>query len=118
MVSDATRLKIGCIRNSVKDLLILRSFGICGHPARAPVIKSVFWSPSTLGWVTSFVKGCFATPLGQIFAFEAELLAASMAINFAWNCGWHQIWLESDSSYVVHLFSSHSDSVLWHIWQA
>ncbi|KAK2642911.1 hypothetical protein Ddye_024674 [Dipteronia dyeriana] len=60
-----------------------------------------------------FVKGCFAVPLDHAFAFEAELLAASMTINFAWQNGWHRIWLESDSSYVVQLLFSCSEQVPW-----
>ncbi|KAK2658521.1 hypothetical protein Ddye_005054 [Dipteronia dyeriana] len=59
----------------------------------------------------AFVKGCFVVPLDHVFAFEAELLVASMAINFAWQNGWHRIWLESDSSYVVQLLSSCSEQV-------
>ncbi|KAK2655085.1 hypothetical protein Ddye_008137 [Dipteronia dyeriana] len=43
--------------------------------------------------------------ISQVFAFEVELLAASLAINYAWNLGWHRIWLESGSSYVVQLLS-------------
>ncbi|KAI9182594.1 hypothetical protein LWI28_026984 [Acer negundo] len=89
------------------DLLILRRFGLQGRPSKAPVIKSVIWSPPALGWIKvntdgtvmgspgfggcggifrncrAFMKGCFAISLGQVFAFEAELLAASLAINFA-----------------------------------
>ncbi|KAK3193568.1 hypothetical protein Dsin_024878 [Dipteronia sinensis] len=49
----------------------------------------------------SFMKGCFAAPLGSVFAFEAELLDMSMAINYAWNNEWRRIWIKSDSSYVV-----------------
>ena len=59
----------------------------------------------------SFVKACFAVPLGQVFAFEAELLVASLAINYAWKLGCHRIWLESDSSYVVQLLSDRFDKV-------
>ncbi|KAK3183120.1 hypothetical protein Dsin_030406 [Dipteronia sinensis] len=107
-VSDANRLGIGCMRNCVDDLLILRRFDLCGRPDRAPVIRSVIWSPPAPGWIKvntdgaalsspgvggcegvfhncrAFVKGCFAVPLGQVFVFEAELLPASMTINFAW----------------------------------
>ncbi|KAK3193727.1 hypothetical protein Dsin_025037 [Dipteronia sinensis] len=107
-VSDANRLEIGCMRNCVDDLLILRRFDLRGRSARAPVIKSVICSPPAPGWIKintdgaalsssgvgccggvfrncrSFVKGCFAVPLGQVFAFGAKLLAASMAINLAW----------------------------------
>ncbi|KAK3230592.1 hypothetical protein Dsin_002473 [Dipteronia sinensis] len=64
------------------------------------------------------VKGCFAIPLGQVFAFETELLAASLAINFAWKYGWHRIWLKSDCSYVIQLLSSCSEMVPWRICQA
>ncbi|KAK2648626.1 hypothetical protein Ddye_016115 [Dipteronia dyeriana] len=54
----------------------------------------------------------------HVFAFEVELLAASIAINFAWKNGWHRIWLDSDSSYVVQLLSSRSEQVPWRIRQA
>jgi ribonuclease HI len=141
-VSEANRLDIGCMRNCMDDLLILRRFGLRGRPSKAPVIKSVVWSPPAPGWIKvntdgaaigspgvggcggifrncrAFVKGCFAIPLGQVFAFEAELLAASLAINFAWKYGWHRIWLESDSSYVVQLLSSRSEMVPWRVRQA
>ncbi|KAK3229515.1 hypothetical protein Dsin_001396 [Dipteronia sinensis] len=107
-VSDANRLEIGCMRNCVDDLLILRLFDLRGRPAKALIIRSVIWSTLALGWIKvnndgaalsspgdggcggvfrncrAFVKGCFAVPLGQVFAFEAELLTASTAINLAW----------------------------------
>ncbi|KAI9156864.1 hypothetical protein LWI28_013336 [Acer negundo] len=66
----------------------------------------------------TFVKGCFAIPLGQVFAVEAELLTTFLTINFAWKYGWHRIWLESDSSYMVQLLSSHSEMVPWRVHQA
>ncbi|KAK2663302.1 hypothetical protein Ddye_001876 [Dipteronia dyeriana] len=66
----------------------------------------------------SYMKGCFAIPLGQVFAFEVELLVASMNINFAWKYGWRFIWMESDSSYVVQLLSSCFEHVPWKVRQA
>ncbi|KAK2634159.1 hypothetical protein Ddye_028951 [Dipteronia dyeriana] len=135
-VSDANWLEIGCMRNCVDDLLILRRFDLRGRPLRAPSIMSVIWSPPAPGWTKvntdgaalsspgaggckgifcncrAFVKGCFAVPLNHVFAFEAELLAASITINFAWQNGWHLIWLESDYSYVVQLLSSRSEQIL------
>ncbi|KAK0574979.1 hypothetical protein LWI29_031982 [Acer saccharum] len=87
-MSDANRLEIGCMRNCVDDLLILRWFDLRGRPARASVIKSVIWSPPAPGWIKintdgaalsspgaggcrgvflncrAFVKGCFDVPLG------------------------------------------------------
>ncbi|KAI9180257.1 hypothetical protein LWI28_002883 [Acer negundo] len=107
-VYDMNCLRIGCMRNCVDDLLILRRFGLSGHLGKAPVIRSVVWSPPTPGRIKvnmdgavlgspgvggvfrtgrSFVKACFAVLLGQVFAFEAELLVASLAINYAWNLG-------------------------------
>ncbi|KAK2640353.1 hypothetical protein Ddye_028148 [Dipteronia dyeriana] len=107
------------------DLLILRRFDLRGCPAKASVIMSVIWSPPAPGWTKvntdgaalsssgaggcggifrncrAFIKGCFVVPLDHVFSFEVELLAASISINFAWHNGWHRIWFESDSSYVV-----------------
>ncbi|KAK3194054.1 hypothetical protein Dsin_025364 [Dipteronia sinensis] len=103
------------MRNCVDDLLILCRFGLSGRPGKALVIMSVVWSPPAPGWIKvsisgaalgspgvggcggvfrtcrSFVKAYFAVPLGRVFAFEAELLAASLALNYAWNLGWHRI---------------------------
>ncbi|KAK2635782.1 hypothetical protein Ddye_030574 [Dipteronia dyeriana] len=141
-VYDANSLGIGCMHNCVDDLLILHRFGLYGRPGKAPGIKSVVWSPSAPGWIKvntdgaalgspgvggcggvfrtcrSLVKACSVVPLGQGFAFEAELHAASLAINYAWNLGWHRIWLENDSSYIVQLLLVRSDRVTWRVRQA
>ncbi|KAK3204348.1 hypothetical protein Dsin_018394 [Dipteronia sinensis] len=93
--------------NCVDDLLILHRFDLHGRPAKAPVIRSVIWSPPAHGWIKvntdgaaisspgvggcggvfhncrAFVKGCFVVPLSQVFAFEVKLLAASTTINLA-----------------------------------
>ncbi|KAK3183302.1 hypothetical protein Dsin_030588 [Dipteronia sinensis] len=143
-VSEVNGSKIGCMWNHMDDLLILHRFGLQGRPSKAPVIKSVVWSPPAPGWIKvntngasmgssgvggcgcifrncrGFVKGCFAFSLSQVFIFEAELLAASLAMNFIWKYGWHRIWLESDSSYVVQLLSSRSEIVplrVRQVWQ-
>ncbi|KAK3221421.1 hypothetical protein Dsin_008446 [Dipteronia sinensis] len=95
------------MRNCVDDLLILLRFDLHGHPTRTPVIKNVIWSPPAPGWIKvntdgpafsspgaegcegvfhncrAFMKGCFVVPISHVFAFKAELLAASMDINFA-----------------------------------
>ncbi|KAI9154184.1 hypothetical protein LWI28_022333 [Acer negundo] len=142
VVSKANRLDIGCMLNCMDNLLIFRLFSLRGRPSKAPVIKSVIWSPSAPGWIKVntdgaamgslrvggcsgifrncrvFVKGLFAIPLGQVFAFEVELLVASSTVNFAWKYGWHRIWLESDFSYMVQLLSSHSEMVPWRVRQA
>ncbi|KAI9200016.1 hypothetical protein LWI28_001536 [Acer negundo] len=103
----------------------------CQFPlVSSPVIKSVIWSPPAPGWIKvnadgavmgspgfdgcggifrnckAFVKGCFAISLGQVFAFETELLTASLAINFAWKYRWHRLWLERFFLYGLASFFS------------
>ncbi|KAI9200065.1 hypothetical protein LWI28_002180 [Acer negundo] len=48
-VLEANHLDIGCMRNCMDDFLILRRFGLQGRPSKAPVIKSVIWSPPAPG---------------------------------------------------------------------
>ena len=45
----------------------------------------------------------------------AELKAAIFAITSAWEKGWHKLWLESDSTYVVNLIRSRSQVVPWQL---
>ena len=53
-----------------------------------------FGSPSLVGCgrvfhtCRGFVKGCLAIPLGVYFAFEAELAAVILALDFDWSFGW------------------------------
>ncbi|KAK3221689.1 hypothetical protein Dsin_008714 [Dipteronia sinensis] len=102
-VYDMNHLGIGCMRNCVDDLLILHRFGLSGRPGKAPVFRSVVWSPPAPGWTKLNTDGA---ALG------------SPAINYAWNLGWHRIWLGSDSSYVVQFLSIRSDQVNWRVRQA
>ncbi|KAK3204578.1 hypothetical protein Dsin_018624 [Dipteronia sinensis] len=39
------------MRNCVDDLLIFCWFGLSDRPSKAPVIRSVVWSPSAPGWI-------------------------------------------------------------------
>ncbi|KAK2659229.1 hypothetical protein Ddye_005762 [Dipteronia dyeriana] len=99
------------MRNCVDDLLILRRFDLRGRPTRAPVIRSVIWLPPAPRWTKVNTDGAALSSLG------VGGCGASIAINFAWQNGWHRIWLESDSSYVVHLLFSRSEQVPWRIRQ-
>ena len=50
-VLEANRLDIGCMRNCMDDLLILRRFGLRGCLSKVPMIKTVVWSSSALGLI-------------------------------------------------------------------
>lgn len=47
------------------------------------------------------------------FAYKAKLCAVLYAIEVAQIFSWDIIWLECDSSYVVHLFLDRKAVVLW-----
>lgn len=49
--------------------------------------------------------------------FGAKLLTIIHAISYAWEREWTRLWLESDSSYMVHLISTRNPDVPWH-WLA
>ncbi|KAL8458489.1 hypothetical protein ACS0TY_036128 [Phlomoides rotata] len=51
-------------------------------------------------------RGCFTVTHGRGYAFEAELSTTLYAIEIAYDKGWTNIWLESDSTYVVHILKS------------
>lgn len=55
----------------------------------------------------------FAIFIGSAFAYEAKLAAALYATKLAQHFSWFNLWLESNSSYVVQLFSSHNINVMW-----
>ncbi|KAK3189412.1 hypothetical protein Dsin_028973 [Dipteronia sinensis] len=59
----------------------------------------------------SFLKACFVALLGLVFAFKSKLIAVLMAINYAWHKNLWRICLESESSYMVQLLSSHLDQL-------
>lgn len=56
--------------------------------------------------VRGFRHGAFTGRRESAFAFEGELLAAIVAIDKAFSLGWRNLWLETDSTYVVHIFKS------------
>ncbi|KAK3205880.1 hypothetical protein Dsin_019926 [Dipteronia sinensis] len=50
---------------------------------------------------------------GILHAFEAELSAVINAIEYAFDFGWHNLWIECESSYMVSLLSCRSPNVPW-----
>ena len=51
-----------------------------------------------------FSQRVFAFTASYFFAFIVELKAAMFSIKKASVCEWSNLWLESDSTFVVHLF--------------
>ncbi|KAL8479299.1 hypothetical protein ACS0TY_026238 [Phlomoides rotata] len=131
--------RLGCIQNTVFDLLVLSTFGIKGRPLKAPSAICIWWQPP----LTRFVKvnvdggaagapgrltgggvyrdsfgvfrGCFAMQHGSGFAFEAKLATTFSAVEIAFEKRWLHIWLESDSIYVVTVFKNRNSLVPWRL---
>ncbi|KAL8498892.1 hypothetical protein ACS0TY_022020 [Phlomoides rotata] len=49
------------------------------------------------------------------FAFEAELATAITAISLAYEKHWTNLWLQSDSSYVVNFLKTRTLLVPWRL---
>jgi ribonuclease HI len=110
-------------RNSMTDFSILKKFNISIHPPRAPSIVEIIWHPPCLNWLkcntdgaaNSTVSACggvfrnhnadfvagFAEFLGNTSSLIAELSGVMRAIELAKANNWQNVWIESDSSFVV-----------------
>ena len=119
--------KIGHMKNSQLELVILRRLRISGICRSFPIAFPVIWLRPSPGWVKINCDGAaigspgcaaagslcrdftgsaifsFASPIGVRFAFEAELLAVSLAVDKAFQLKLSPVWIESDSSYVIKL---------------
>lgn len=103
---------------------------------QTPRFIFVVWEPLPFNWVKINTDGSFRDPshagFGGIFrnamhsflgaftrkvtvtnALEAEVYAVIEAIRVAWLKGWKHLWLETDSSLVVHYFNS-PNLIPWH----
>ncbi|KAL8537631.1 hypothetical protein ACS0TY_012667 [Phlomoides rotata] len=127
------------MHNSPIDLAILAACKVQGKPPKGPTVKCVRWQPPPIGVMKINVdgsaagspgqltgggifrdhygvfRGCFTATHGCGFAFEAELATALLAIELAHDKGWNNLWLESDSTYVVHLLKSDLPEVPWRL---
>jgi ribonuclease HI len=61
-----------------------------------------------------FVYG-FAEPLGFNSSTQAELLAVIIEIEVASRMHWNNLWIETDSSFVVRAFQNSSNAVTWNL---
>ncbi|XP_057811506.1 uncharacterized protein LOC131025735 [Salvia miltiorrhiza] len=129
--------KLGRSHNSWQEYLLLRRIGVAMRAAPPPMMIEVHWWPPAGQWIKvntdgsalgnpgsiaaggvfrdnwDAVLGCYHYKGVQGFAFEAELLAVMHAVRIANFRGWHWLWIEADSSYVVQLLHSRSLNVPW-----
>ncbi|XP_057808539.1 uncharacterized protein LOC131023020 [Salvia miltiorrhiza] len=129
--------KLGHMDNSWEDYMVLRNIGIKGRAAPPPTFISVSWWPPTAPWMKvntdgsalgapgalsyggvfrdhwGWVRGCFHYKHSMGYAFEAELLAVITAFRIARARNWNNLWIESDSTYVVGLLRKRSEDVPW-----
>ncbi|KAK9288313.1 hypothetical protein L1049_016764 [Liquidambar formosana] len=123
--------------NSVLDVQILHSLHLKGIPRKAPKVIPVFWHPPIADWIKvntdglskgnpgiaasggvfrnyrGFMKGFFGLCLGIQTAFFAELKSVILAVSFAWEKGWHSLWIESDSSAVISSLQNYTFKPPW-----
>ncbi|PON49250.1 Ribonuclease H [Parasponia andersonii] len=134
-IGESYNVGSGTIRNSLKELGILKCLNIKLKPSKAPKIVEVFWQVPLVGWLKinidgaaygcpglagyggifrisrGFFKRGFAISISKAYAFEAELAAVIHAIFYAWDLGWKNLWLESDSAYLVSILKFSSLSI-------
>lgn len=130
----AAKVKLSCsstklpFHHSVFDFLVLKAFHIPLNMSRAPIIKEVIWHPPCQGWVKCNVDGssvmgasslgcggifcrnsrelslAFAEPLSWNNSFIAQFYSVLRGIEIAFDRGWSNLWVESDSTIVVNGF--------------
>lgn len=126
---DSATLVFPSTSSSISSLPIFNLLGLSPLRLAAPRFIPVLWQPPPPLWVKVNIDGSFhgrnnagfwgvfrdssATFLGAFSclveassAIETELLAVIEAINVAWAKGWLKLWLETDSTLVLHYFHS------------
>jgi len=110
------------------DKLLLDNFHVSPGYRHFKEIIEVTWKALTARWVKAnidgFVKaslascgdifcdyrgtflGTFASNLGDVTVFEAELTGILMAMEYAIAHSWHNLWIECDSSSDVLAFKN------------
>jgi ribonuclease HI len=64
--------------------------------------------------VSSDVMWRLSCKVNVASAVETELLAVMEVVSLVWTKGWRRLWLETDSSLVVHYFTN-PKLVPWHL---
>ena len=110
------------------DSVFLDSFAVSPHRRMVKDIVLVVWKPPTAPWLkdntdgsvisghaacgglfrdhSGTFRGAFVCNIGTQFGFYAEVMAIIFAIEYAARHGWRNIWLESDSTSALRIFSN------------
>jgi len=112
-----------CLRS---DVVILENQFVSPLHRRVWDIIPVVWKPPSSPWVKANTGGSvrnlmaacggifrdshntffvgFASNLGRVYVFEAEIMGLMVAMEYASSNRWTRLWLESDSSSAVQAF--------------
>ena len=136
-IREAEKLQLGWIRNNIEDWITINKIGVKGQYPKSSSITEVHWNFPPRGWIKcnidglafgspglggcggifrtsrGFTKACFSWGLGVCFAFEAEMMGFIIAVEKANEFNWNNIWLESDSMYIVNLFNHGIGQIPW-----
>ena len=110
------------------DVVVFNKFLIPPSFRRVKDIALVVWKPPTISWVKANTDGsgiyhnascggifrdfrgtflgCFASNVGRGSVFDAEILGLIFAMEFVAKHNWNRLWLECDSTSVVHAFKN------------
>lgn len=108
----------------------MKKFNVIIHSLKPVSIKEVIWSSPYSGWIKCNTDGaanattsscggifrysnanilsCFAENLGGGTSYHSELSAIMRATEIAFQRGWRNDWIETDSSLVVMAFNKDS----------
>ncbi|KAL8508425.1 hypothetical protein ACS0TY_018883 [Phlomoides rotata] len=119
------------MHNSHVDLAILLTCRVKERPPKAPTVLCVRWQLLPIGIMKINVDDSVTGSPGLLigggifrdhyvthgcgFAFEAECATALLAIELAHDKGWNNLWLESDSTYVVQFLKYDNLEVPWRL---
>jgi ribonuclease HI len=112
------------------DITFLDSFAVSPNCRQVKDIIMVLWKTPTAPWLKvntdgsviganaacgglfrdtlGTFRGAFSCNIGSHSVFYAEVLAIIIAIEFAASKGWRHLWVESDSSSAILIFSNYS----------
>jgi len=110
------------------DFVFLESFAVSPHRRMVRDIVLVLWKPPTALWLKvntddsviggyaacgglfrdhlGTFRGAFVCNIGTQSVFYAEVMTIIFAIEYAARHGWRNIWLESDSTNALRIFSN------------